>query len=195
MAVATVPEMGADMSDSRAIAGTYADLKFIKTRSVAQIVMEIPIEQADAFLKMFGAPQPGKEIPVAIARMNTAPSSNGKTSDFESEDRGSTPRGAAKPKGKFSDLSLPAQAGIRCEDAKFIEFLGTRNADKNNGTGELINLLEFCGSPEQCVRSFCAVTSRAELSTNHDAANRWRELERVYQAWLTDRRYPAEARR
>ena len=34
------------MTDAIAITGTYADFKLIKTRSAAQIVVEIPIEGA-----------------------------------------------------------------------------------------------------------------------------------------------------
>ncbi len=53
-----------------AFSGSYCDLKFIKSRSVAQVVVEIPIEQAAAFIAAFGAPEPSKECPVAIARLD-----------------------------------------------------------------------------------------------------------------------------
>src|SRR6185312_4925497 len=51
------------------IDGSYADFKLIKTRSVAQICVEIPIEEAERFIGMFGIPKPGIEIPVAVARL------------------------------------------------------------------------------------------------------------------------------
>ncbi len=50
-----------------AFQGSYCDMKFIKSRSVAQVVIEIPIEQAAAFVAAFGAPDPAKECPVAGA--------------------------------------------------------------------------------------------------------------------------------
>ena len=51
--------------------GTFADFKLIKSRSTAQLVIEIPIEAADAaLLALGGVPLPGKECWVAIARLN-----------------------------------------------------------------------------------------------------------------------------
>lgn len=48
---------------------SYSDLKLIKSRSVCQIVLEIPIERAAAAVEMFGVPIPGQEIAVAVARL------------------------------------------------------------------------------------------------------------------------------
>jgi hypothetical protein len=45
------------------------------------------------------------------------------------------------------------------------------------------------------VRNFCGVKSRSELEDNIAARQKWRELEEQYQAYLTDRMYPEEARR
>jgi hypothetical protein len=45
------------------------------------------------------------------------------------------------------------------------------------------------------VRHQCDVKSRAELDDNIAARQKWRELEEQYQAYLTDRMYPEEARR
>jgi hypothetical protein len=99
------------MTQPNVISGTYADLKFIKTRSVAQVVVEIPIEAADAFLKLFGAPQPGQEVPVAIARlMKNAPADSKERKPFES-------------------LPLPQQVALRCNDARFQVFLEEKNAE------------------------------------------------------------------
>lgn len=39
-----------------AFKGTFSDLKLIKTRSVAQVVIEIPIEEADKALSPPGGP-------------------------------------------------------------------------------------------------------------------------------------------
>ena len=57
------------MSDRCVIEGSYADFRLVKTRSVAQLVIEIPIERAAAFIEAFGIPLPGQEIAVAIARL------------------------------------------------------------------------------------------------------------------------------
>lgn len=43
------------MSSATAFSGSYCDMRFVKSRKVAQIVVEIPIEQAAAFVAAFGA--------------------------------------------------------------------------------------------------------------------------------------------
>ena len=55
-----------------AIQGNYSDLKTVKTRSVAQMIIEVPIEQGEEIVRIFGFPRPGQEIPVAIARLAPA---------------------------------------------------------------------------------------------------------------------------
>lgn len=50
--------------------GTYSDLKIIKSRKVVQVIVELPIEQANAFVEMFGMPNPAEEVWVAIAELN-----------------------------------------------------------------------------------------------------------------------------
>ena len=57
------------MTPPAAISGNFADIKLVKTRSVVQMVIEIPIERAKEVTDAFGWPQPGSEIHVAVARM------------------------------------------------------------------------------------------------------------------------------
>lgn len=83
------------MTDAAIIAGNYADFKLVKTRSTCQLIIEIPIEQAEAAIRVFGIPMPGHEIPVAIARLepNVVPHSGplnqtgNATGDAEDADR------------------------------------------------------------------------------------------------------------
>lgn len=58
------------MSQNAVFSGSYADFKLVKTRSVASISIELPIERAEAFVALFGLPQPGKEQAVAIALLD-----------------------------------------------------------------------------------------------------------------------------
>jgi hypothetical protein len=82
------------------ITGTFSEVKFIKTRSVMQLCVEIPIEQADMALHVLGGvPQPGNEVHVAVARLSTH----------------------EEPKPKKG--SLAQQAGILCDDPVFRTFL------------------------------------------------------------------------
>jgi hypothetical protein len=55
-----------------AVQGSFADFKLVKTRKTAQIIIEVPIEQADqALAALGGLPQPATEAWVAIARLET----------------------------------------------------------------------------------------------------------------------------
>ncbi len=84
-----------------------------------------------------------------------------------------------RPKRAFKDLSYPEQAGILCQDSHFQNFIREKY---------------YIGPACEYVRRYCCIDSRAELSTNHDAANKWRELEAKYQSWIADQRY-SDARR
>ena len=55
---------------NRITKGTYSDFKIIKSRNVAQIIIEIPLEQSDDFIAMFGIPKPTSEKWVALAGLN-----------------------------------------------------------------------------------------------------------------------------
>lgn len=52
------------------IAGSFADYRLVKSRSVLQLVVEIPVEQQEQAFKALGYPLPGVEIAVAVARLN-----------------------------------------------------------------------------------------------------------------------------
>lgn len=48
---------------------TYSDLKTVKTRSVCQLILELPIEALTEVVGLLGAPVPGNEVWVAVARL------------------------------------------------------------------------------------------------------------------------------
>jgi hypothetical protein len=151
------------MSDQpAAIQATFADFRLIKGRKQAQLVLEIPIEEADNALAVLGGiPQPQSDCWVAVARLN----------------------GAAKPepkpdkeKQRWGDLNLAMQAGIRCNEVAFRTFL----TETETSAFEARSVEDA----EQMVRDRCEVDSRKELNLDPEAAERWRRLERSYQAWL-----------
>jgi hypothetical protein len=134
-----------------AIRATFADFRLIKGRKQAQLVLEIPIEEADNALAVLGGiPQPQSDCWVAVARLN----------------------GVAKPepkeKQKWDDLKLSMQAGIRCEEKAFQRYFNVKDAE----------------SAAEAVRLDCGVDSRSGLNDNPEAAAKWRDLDRSYQAWL-----------
>lgn len=64
-------------SQPAAIMGTFANYKLVPTRSVLQVIVEVPVEQQAAVFAALGYPIPGSEINVAIARLNTQASRGG----------------------------------------------------------------------------------------------------------------------
>lgn len=165
--------------------GSYAGLRLVKTRRVAVIEIELPIEALPKIVNVLGAPDPASEVPVAIAKLSAdaarAPSPTAEENrPSNSKPDGEAARPRANPRAKNSwertpwhELSRTKQAAIRCSDERFSEYIAAR----------LPNLsADFTPIPE-IVRSFCGVRSRAELDENQDAAARWEELDADYRRW------------
>jgi hypothetical protein len=94
------------MTDAAVTQGTFADFRLIKGRKVCQIVIEVPIEQADqALAALGGLPQPATEAWVAIARLETK----------------------ERVVPLKSDTKLSFEAVRRCKDQQFWQFLGVDN--------------------------------------------------------------------
>jgi len=146
------------MAAPLAFHGTFADFKLIKTRSVVQIVIEMPIEHGPTVIAAFGLPSPGAEIPVAVARM-AAPGT------IEHEEPTHPPR-------RFGEMPRSQQAGIRCGEAAFQRFL-------SEAVGEPVP------SPEKAaeiVREQCDVRSRSDL--NGAGAAAWDRLSTDFAIWM-----------
>lgn len=145
------------------ITGTFADLKSVKTRSVVQLIIEAPIEQAEQIVAILGYPQPGKEVPVAVARLN---------------ERAAT----AKPDAPLLDKpakpkSYAQRIGILCNEGAFWSFLNDR-----------IGALRKINNPEdaaECVRHYCGVASRRDIVPGTPAGTEWHSLDLQYQNWLS----------
>ena|SRR5215204_6493031 len=144
------------MTDRAAFSGSYADFKIIRTRKVCQVVIELPLEQGGAFVEAFGLPDPGAEVPVAIARLNTKP----------------TKPAMPGEEPLWTKVPLASQAGIRCQEWGFRRFLKNKDLPVKDEQ-----------SAAQVVRTLCRVKSRRELNDNEIAAQKWREIETEYQQW------------
>jgi len=133
---------------------TYADLKTVKTRGVCQIILEMPIEgMADAF-GLLGAPVPGNEVWVAVARLRP------EAVQVEPE-----PEQLAPPR---KAASLAQIAGILCNNGSFQKFIRVNNADE----------------AAEYVRVHCRVSSRANIDGNPDATAAFNTLKGEYELWL-----------
>lgn len=160
------------MSKLAAFRAVYADWKLIKTRGQVQIVLELPIEQADAAYEVLGGmPVAGKERWFGIAAIRNPEAIPG-ASDPQ-PDPASQPR-PDRVKRDWRDIKPSQQAGIRCDDAIFRVFLQNERYD------------DFIASdfdPAECVRIICGVSSRSLLNTEHRARVIWKQLDDQFEAW------------
>lgn len=135
-----------------AIKATFADFRVVKTRAVAQLIFECPLEQADAALATLGGlPQASKERWCGIARLDVK-------AIQESPEMKKTGK-------RFDELPLSSQCAIRCTDHDFIKWLGHHDA---------ANTTAF-------IRMELGIDSRSELNTNEDAAKKWRDIDANYE--------------
>lgn len=155
------------MNQPRAFEGFYSDFKLVKTRQVAQVIVEIPLASATEFVRLFGLPDPAAEQPLAIAKLNLK-----KTIDAVAE---------PKERREWKDLPGPQQAGIMANDKRFWSYLREwhrREAD----------------SEEQAayhIRSICCVDSRSKFQPDTVELQRWNMLASGYLAWLEKERVGA----
>lgn len=141
------------MAANAVIDGTFSDLKTVKTRSVVQLVIEVPIERAAQVVEMFGFPQPGSEITVAVARLVAPPV-------VEPE----------KPRRPFRSLPRSQQAALKCNDPDFQNWIGARGRPDMVGQDTARHLRERLG-----------VQSRSELDETDAAGKRWDALLTEYE--------------
>jgi hypothetical protein len=98
-----------------AIKATFSDFRLIKGRKQAQLVLEIPIEDADnALAALGGIPQPQSDHWVAVARLNGV----------------AKPEPEPKEKRRWEDVKLSMQASIRCGEPAFQKFMAARNTEQ-----------------------------------------------------------------
>lgn len=143
-----------------AFQATYSDFKLVKTRKVAQLIFEVPIEGVDAALAVLGGmPDSSKERWVGIAPLR-APA--------EAKE--------PEPKGKkhWRDLSPSQQAGIRCGEPIFWAFLETKGYAPTN-TDEAA----------EAIRDLFAIPSRSELNGTMTIGIAWQKFDDEFIAWKT----------
>lgn len=141
------------MTTKSAIAGSFADFRIVKSRGVAQLVIEIPLEHADeALAALGGVPQPATERWVGIARLT----------DEAARKPDARERYAASDEAK----QAVARAGILASDAAFQRWC---RADGEQAA------IRF-------IREQCAVKSRADIAADPDALARFLALEGRYRS-------------
>jgi hypothetical protein len=135
-----------------AFRATFSDFRIVKGRKMAQIVLETPLEEADAALEVLGGvPRPDAERWVAVARLETQPAK------------------VEKPKGP-----TPSQrAWALCQSGRFRQWLTKR--------WSIVPALADEGDCADALRLNFHIESRGELDRNSEARLCFENLEREYQ--------------
>lgn len=146
-----------------AIKGTFADFKLVKTRKLAQVVIEIPIEEADHALAVLGGlPRSDGERWVAIARLMAgaaiAPQAD---SSLGSAVSARNPSGSPAPKRERTPAE---QAGFLCTLPEFQKWMGAIDAE----------------SAADRLRGECGVKSRAQITSNPDAHEIFKRIQEAF---------------
>ena len=136
--------------ENRVIRGTYSNLRFVRSRKVAEIIVEIPIEAADNALKMLGSPKPSSEQWVAIALMNPSAAQ-------------------IQPVNEVGENIVEISANI-CRDDDFRKFLARwtgQDMDFDTGSTETAGMI---------LRRLLGIECRTELLTNAEAREAFENL-------------------
>lgn len=139
--------------NERAVAGTYADFKIVKTRNVAQMIIEIPLENGNDVVSKFGLPDPHTEKWVAVAMLQT--------NLINRNDQ--------------ANKAIQA-AGILCQSKQFGRYL-----KEQVGLPEVDP--DVPSTIEDGLRAMLGVKSRTELHTNADAIKAFYRIEGEYKSW------------
>jgi hypothetical protein len=142
--------------------GTYSDFKVIKSRKVIQVVIEIPIEQGNSFVGMFGVPNPSEEVWVAIAELDRRAMTGQRITREE----------------EFEAAKAIKSAGILCKSEIFGGWLRDyreMDVDPNNHD-----------SIARALRALLGVKSRADMRNIQEAVTAFNRLKGEYDAWFLD---------
>lgn len=139
-----------------AFQATFSDFRTVKGRKVCQIILEVPIEQANAALRVLGGvPDPSSAPWVAVARLKE-----------EAAQQPSQP--PEKPKRRWEEMKPSEQAGIACGDAAFSKFIAAQPGSENTA-GRLREILD--------------ITSRRDLDHDPHKAVKWSQLYADFLRW------------
>jgi hypothetical protein len=141
------------------IQADFADFRQVKSRKVAQLICEVPLEALPHVMAVLGWPKPETSLPVAIARLqDPGPDRQDTVSDLP-----------IKSSKHWDDMSPVQQAGIRAQDPAFQEWVGVIPELRSTPSGEDI--------ARKHIHATCMIQSRRDLMTDAKAAARWKAMD------------------
>lgn len=168
-----------------AFRASYADWKVIKTRACVQVVLEVPIEQADAAYQVLGGmPLASKEVWCGVARLDPEKAESTPPRLAPVVAVAALPDGVDKDRRRFDTLPYAQQAALRCNDPIYRAFL--REMCSQQAAYALH--AKTPDSAAVALRDLCEVESRADIRPGTEAEKKWLELERWFAAWQTKER-------
>lgn len=176
--------------EPRVIKAVFSDWRTVKSRSSLQLIFEIPLELQGEVLKMLGAPMPGESKWVAIAlldqeKLNGSVAQSVEQTAHNGQVVDSSSTASTKTKRKWDELSYPEQAGIRCADLEFQDWVLGPEPEHDEGA-VLQNRLDRAA---HAVRHFCQVTTRSEIKPGTKAEKLWLHLCADYDAFCVSKKY------
>lgn len=115
------------MTKPAAMFGSYVGAKFMSSFKVMRISVDIPQQDCNEFLKMFGAPDAANPVPVFIARRADAKPAEPIPSGAPAPER-------SKPVPTDEPKSRAQFAGMKTKDPLFQQWLRKVYPDAWNGT-------------------------------------------------------------
>jgi hypothetical protein len=160
-----------------AFRAAFSDMKLVKTRQVAQLIFEIPIEEFDAAYEVLGGmPVPSKERWFGIAALKS-PAEEARARPDQEIPHHTRPDRAAREKMDWRDMQPAAQCALRCNDATFRAFLTEEHSFRPR-TGE-----DAAEQAAAFIRNWFGIKSRSELSTDHKKRVLWKQFDDSFSAW------------
>jgi len=159
------------MTANNVIQAAYVNFKYITSRNVCQVVLEVPMEQGTVIHDLLGPPLPAKANWVALAPLGGLDDA-----DMEPERK---PDPAEKPRQSWSEMPRSKQAAIRCNEPAFQKWIKTQLSWGKAVTTQDGDITQHPTTAD-LVRHLCQVASRSELDQNHPGAGHWDDLDAQY---------------
>jgi hypothetical protein len=161
------------MDKAAAFTATYSDFRLIKGRKVVQIVLEVPLEAADAaYTVLGGMPNPAAEIWCAVARL-VQPAKEEREGAETLDDSTSTQPASGDVPARAPKNKLAQLAGMLSKEPLFHRYLETVHdlPPVNEHTATFF------------IRRKCNVESRSQILVDTTAGERFLKLYDDFMRW------------
>lgn len=158
------------MTEPAAILATFSDVKLIKGRKVAQLIFEIPLEQAHSALNVLGMPQTEVDVWCGIAKLKSKPQTQLSTA---STDGGAVRESADAPPSPKPNPHIKRFMAL-ANDTGFWNFLRRKYG----------HVVKDAHDAEVLLKAMCEISSKTQLTDDSPATSYLRSLATEFNAWM-----------